>query len=158
MVLDRVPDGENVIGICSGHWSIECTKENRGIHALSPEMQRDSFKTAASRDPLLRWEPSRDRDVTYDVVVFEALPLDRPGFNRKHIKGPIVEYAEDVKAAQYKIKSKLKASTNYYWSVRLRKDDAVSNWSTVSYKYVAFALVATVSGSGSGIFFNFSTP
>ncbi len=157
-VLDRVPGEDKVAGICSGIWDLECTKEIRGVQALSPKMERNSFAAASSRNPLLRWEASDDAEVTYDIVVFEALPLDTLGLKVKYIKGPIVEYARDVKAAQYKLKTELKAATKYYGSVRLRKGGTVSSWSTVSYRYAAFLLVAAVWGSGSGIYFNFSTP
>ena len=70
----------------------------------------------------------------------------------------MVEYAEGIKTARFKLKNELKAKTKYYWSVRLRKGKAVSSWSTVSYRYFAFLLVAVVGGSGSGIYFNFTTP
>ena len=158
IALERVPGEKKVVGICSGIWGIECTDEIKGVHALSPEVQRDNFATASSRDPLLSWKPSSDREVTYDIVVFKALLLGRDGWNTRYIRGPIIEYARGIKTAQYKLKNKLKPKTKYIWSVRLRKNDTVSSWSSISYKYFAFLLVAAVWGSGSGVYFNFSTP
>ena len=158
VVLEQIPAGKKVVGICSGIWGIKCTEEIKGVHALSPEVQRDNFAIASSRAPLLSWKPSSDREITYDIIVFEALPLDRVGWNTRYIQGPIVEYARGIKTVQYKLKNKLKAATKYFWSVRLRKNDTVSSWSSISYKYFAFLLVAAAWGSGSGVYFNFSTP
>jgi hypothetical protein len=42
----------------------------------------------------------------------------------------------------------------YYWSVRLRRDGVVSNWSR--YSYFAFYVVGWSSGYGQ--WFSFSTP
>lgn len=157
-VVERIPGEEDAVEICSGGWGIECTKENRGVRALEPAVQRDDFAPAPSLTPLLGWTPSSDPDVTYDVVVFEALPIGRPSLNRSHILGPVVELAQGIEAPRYEIKGNLKPSTNYYWSVRLRKGDTVSGWSTVSYRYFAFLVIAAVSGSGSGVYFGFRTP
>lgn len=159
MVIEGLPKNEGIaVNICGIGWGLDCTKENRGVSPVTPKVFRHDFLVAASRNPTLKWKPATDPDVTYDVVVYEAVALDQMSHGYLWVAGPIIEYETGIKTAHYNLKNKLKANTKYYWSVRMRKDGTVTNWSTISYSYFAFLLVAAVSGSGSGVLFNFSTP
>lgn len=157
-VLETIPSGEKTVRICAPLWGVECTREFRGVRPLFPKVERDDFVVAPSIGPTLEWTPSSDPDVSYDIVMFKALPLNPGRMKSRWVAGPIVEYASAFRTARYTPQKRLKPKTNYYWSVRMRKDDTVSSWSTVSYRYFAFLVVASVMGRGSGIYFNFGTP
>ena len=119
--VERIACGRAIANICSSVWEMECTKENKGVRPLVPPVRRDDFAQAASRTPTLGWKASGDPDLSYDIAIFEARAIDQQGYKTQYIKGPVIEYAEGIKTARFKLKNELKAKTKYYLSVRLRK-------------------------------------
>jgi len=109
-------------------------------------------------DPTVGWHRSSRDDITYDIVIYKALPYEQRGNNRIFVHGPIVEYATHLEEATYTLKRSLEPGSKYFWSVRLRGNDVVSNWSTTSYHSLYFLLLVYGSESGAGVPFNFSTP
>ena len=75
--------------------------------------RRDDFAQAASRTPTLGWKASGDPDLSYDIAIFEARAIDQQGYKTQYIKGPVIEYAEGIKTARFKLKNELKAKTKY---------------------------------------------
>ncbi len=138
--------------ICAEGWGISCTKQFRGITPVRPTEVR-GFKTADRLDPLFQWQPSTDPQVTYDAVIYEA--ADYKGRNgTNYIMGRLTAYRQGLTGPQWQIDRPLTPGQKYYWSVRLRKGETVSNWST--YSFFNFFLIGFSSGSGQ--WFSFAAP
>jgi hypothetical protein len=144
-------------GICAKAWGLECTRNYQGLKPVLPErVNEENFPLVASLTPLLEWEPTKAEGVTYDVAVYEALHLSGveglPG--NRYQQGKIAIYAENLRDPRFQIESALKPGQKYLWSVRMRKGDTVSTWSTTG--FFAFFIVGWASGSGN--WFGFMTP
>ncbi|MCH8348105.1 MAG: hypothetical protein IH901_06400, partial [Proteobacteria bacterium] len=132
MELEEQPWADRGIPICSNDWEITCGKRN-GVNPVTPRIKRMTlFPSVDSSHPTLEWEPlTNNPDITYDIVIFEAIKLKKGyGYER----GRAVEYEEGLSQPSYEIRNSLVPDKRYFWSVRLRNKDAVSIWSTyVSY-------------------------
>jgi hypothetical protein len=53
-------------------------------------------------------------------------------------RGKLVAYAERLPEPRFQPEQPLRPASKYLWSVRLRKDDAVSTWSTTSFSAFMF--------------------
>lgn len=138
--------------ICAEDWGISCTKQFHGITPVRPAEVK-GFNAVDRLDPILQWQPSTDPQVTYDVIVYEA--ADYKGRNgTNYMLGRIAAYRQGLTAPQWQVDRPLLPGQKYFWSVRLRKGDTVSNWST--YTYFNFFLIGFSSGSGQ--WFGFMAP
>ena len=92
-------------------------------------------RTVESLRPTFRWEPSRETNATYDVVVYEMLDSWVPGKE--------VYYREGIVLAEHQMQKPLQPNSAYYWSVRVRRGEDVSGWSRFysGECYLAFAFV-----------------
>lgn len=133
-----------------------------GVTAVSPKTGHPFFPTKVGNlQPILQWESSSQGDETYDVIIFEVLVRDA---KRDIISGEprlaygttgkMVYYRERIKETYHKLEDPLEPSTHYYWSVRVRKGDEVSEWSR--YDYHLEILVAYVHAYNQ--WFYFKTP
>ena len=118
--------------ICDKSWGVPCKNDYTGVVSLSPNTAKQTTPTVSGLQPTFRWEPASGAGVRYDIVIYEAMRY----FNGRQIPGRVVDYAEGLDKPQYQPTSPLKPKTTYYWSVRLRKGDTVSNWTR--YSYTAF--------------------
>jgi hypothetical protein len=157
ILLEREPPLGSVEGlsyICAEGWGIECTKKYHGVTPLSPGMSKGSFTETTSLQPRFEWTPSTNSDVTYDLVLFESVSYSRSGVGFQYLPGRVVQYVEGLKEPTWQADAPLAPGHRYFWSVRLRKDGMVSNWSR--YSYFAFLIFAWTSGYGQ--WFSFTTP
>lgn len=157
----RLMDPEPTLGtfdgmryICAEGWGIECTKKYRGITPLKPETVTTGTSRVADLKPTLEWQPSSEAGITYDLVIYEAFSYSPTGIGNSYMPGRVAIYKEGLEAPSWQSDTPLKPEQRYYWSVRLRHDGIVSNWSR--YSYFAFYLVGWSSGYGQ--WFSFTTP
>jgi hypothetical protein len=153
MKQEEEPGGATSIKyICAEGWGINCTKQFHGITPVRPVEVR-GFSAVDRLDPIFQWQPSTDPQVTYDVIVYEA--ADYKGRNgTNYVLGRIAAYRQGLTSSVWQIDRPLTAGQRYFWSVRLRKGDTVTNWST--YTYFNFFLIGASFGSGQ--WFSFTTP
>jgi hypothetical protein len=139
--------------ICAPEWGVECDRNSQGVKPISPQLSGTEPITVDGLAPRFAWEPSTDTDVAYDLVIFEAASYRR-GSLTQYMPGRQVKYVEGLSSPSYAMEEELKPGTRYFWSVRLRRGDTISNWST--YGYFHFYLVAWATGGGH--WFSFVTP
>ena len=142
-----------VTNICAAsEWGIECDRSHQGVKPLSPDQGTLQYPQTNNLKPRLAWSPVGGKDVTYDVAVYESISSRFTGVDR--MRGALVLYAEALREPFFQIETPLLPGKRHEWSVRLRRGDSVSNWSTTG--YVAFVIVGVASGSG--YWFGFTTP
>jgi len=130
-----------------------------GVTVISPKVGHPNAPTKVeSLQPILKWKPSSQMDVTYDVIIYEGIAT-REGFDivrawPKRAMGKEVYYREGFKETEHKVEDLLKSDNEYYWSVRVRQGEQVSEWSR--YDYLLFGGVAYVKGDN--LLFMFKTP
>lgn len=143
---------KRVVDICAKAWEITCDRTYHGVAAVLPEGTNDRSPKTADLMPQFEWKPSGLQGVSYDVAIFESESLNL--LNTQKERGRLVAYAEGLPETKFRPDKPLEPGKNYLWSVRLRKGDIVSTWTTTS--YFAFLIVAAVSGSGQ--WYAFTTP
>ena len=143
---------KRVMDICARAWEISCDRTYHGVAAVLPEETNERSPKTADLMPRFEWKPSGLPGVSYDVAIFESEPLDLLGTMKE--RGKLVAYAQGLSETKYQPDKPLAPGKNYLWSVRLRKDDIVSTWTTTS--YFAFFIVASFSGTGQ--WYAFTTP
>ena len=143
----------NVTWICGPNWGIDCKGGTTGVAPIYPE-ERDGVVNSLA--PTLKWTPSPQPDVTYDVLVYEdqKIPRNPLGAVMDSLPGRQIYYAEALRDPMVRLDPPLRPGGSYLWSVRLRRGETVSTWST--YGYFHFFLVGWQSGRGR--WFSFSTP
>lgn len=140
--------------ICLEDWGIQCTSRYRGIEPISPEFTIDGFLFTTSLMPTFDWKPSANPKVSYDLAIYEAASYTGTLIHDNYTPGRLAVYEEDIKGSHFTPKEPLKPGTKYFWSVRLRDGDVVSDWSTFGYA----VFVVVYASSGRGLWFGFSTP
>jgi len=151
-----------LVPICAGQgqrWGVVCTREIQGVEPISPELKRRlngsvDFNSIDTTQPTFSWKPLADDSLTYDFVIWQAVAYPMPLGGVQYVPGKVVAYEENLKQPRITLKNPLQPKTKYYWSVRVRKGNVVSTWSTAG--HFVFLLVA--SSSGSGELFAFETP
>ncbi len=113
--------------------STACTWKNvHGVTPIYPKLTVTNIGEVSiteSFQPTFRWEPVEEPDVQYDFIIYESgrLPLHyRP---ENWSVGSEVYYREGLKEAEHKLEEPLKPHRGYYWSVRVRRGENVSDWS-----------------------------
>jgi len=152
--IEQTGTFEQTTGICGTEWGIECTRSNVGVEPIYPELPRNA--TVDSLTPILKWTPSSQAGVTYDVVVYEEqkIPRNFLGVIEDSLPGRRVHYTQGLTQPTLKLRSSLQPGRTYFWSVRLRRGETVSTWST--FGFFDFFIVGWTSGYGQ--WFTFSTP
>jgi hypothetical protein len=150
---ERLGRYRRMTSVCAvAEWGIECDRTNQGVKPLSPAQTTSGFPIVDSLTPRLAWSPVDREGVTYDLAVYES--IGAPILGLKHIRGTLLLYVEALPQPFYQFDTPLARGKRFEWSVRLRREDVVSTWSTTGY-FVFFIIGAA---SGSGNWFEFSTP
>lgn len=139
---------------CSAEWGINCTGKYGGVTPAYPPVETNNFPVVSSLQPTFRWEPSKKDGVLYDLVLYRAVSFSPLGIGGDFLPGQMVEYRQGLGEPSYQSSKPLEPNEKYFWSVRLRRDGIVSNWS--SFSYLNFMIVAYTSGRSS--WFGFATP
>jgi hypothetical protein len=87
-----------------------------------------------SLTPNLSWQQAEGNNVTYDLVLYEAIKEE--GYVTGGyfvVPGPRVYYRKAITRTNHHVEMRLKPNTQYFWSVRVRQDQRVSRWSTYHY-------------------------
>ena len=150
----KLGSSEHARYICAEEWGIECTDKFSGVTPVHPDKTLGNFGEVHSLTPRFEWKPSSNKDVTYDLLIYEAASYSRSGIDIQYMLGRVAVYKEGLKTSTWQLDTPLKPNQQYFWSVRLRQDGVVSNWS--KYSYFGFYVFAWSSGYGK--WFNFSTP
>ena len=151
------PRSDTYLPICEAAWQVDCDDRIIGVKPLRPPQTGSDFPEVENLSPTLEWVGSASEGVTYDVVIYEALPYGLPP-HMSYVQGRMVDYESDISGTTYRVKKALKPHSPYFWSIRLRKGDVISDWSTTSYKKFGFLFVGFISESESRIPFRFETP
>ena len=142
---------------CVLAWGITCTEHYKGVTPKSPVSITASFPKLNTRSPELRWVGSSDPTVSYDLIIHEALAYSKAGSFR-YIHGPKVVYQRDLKEPRYQVATALKPGSKYFWTIRLRKGEVVSDWSSAQDRSFFFLGFVYGWSASHGVPFNFETP
>ena len=117
-----------------------------------------------SLQPILKWKPLSERNMTYDVIIYEGVRVQIPHYflgtklveryENKPMPGKVVYYREDIKEAHHRIEEPLKPNAEYFWSIRTRKGDNVTPWATLDYS----VFYGIGHAAGKNVPFTFKTP
>lgn len=141
-------------GQCHEDWKIECDKRFHGVTPISPDVSQSGFPTLDTLRPEFRWKGCARKDISYDLILYEAAAYAYGGQGvPSYMRGRVVAYEEDLKKPRWQPETPLKPDTRYIWSVRLREGETVSGWSTQSHS--TFLLVYMSWGHGQ--WFQFKT-
>lgn len=106
----------------------------KGIKPIYPAVGNPNMpKAVDSLTPTFRWEPSKEPGVTYDFVVYEGIKEETFRKGTKRAVGRQIYYREGLTGTEHVIEEPLNPDSEYYWSVRTRIGDAVSQWSIYDY-------------------------
>ena len=142
-------------GICHEDWKIECDNTFRGVKPVYPDVTQVGFPLVHDLRPEFSWKPSAGENIRYDLILYEAAAYAVSGAAAtSYMRGRIAAYKEGLKEPYWQPEKPLKQDTKYFWSVRLRDGDTVSEWST--HGHFIFLIVAMSSGYGQ--WFQFKTP
>lgn len=104
---------------------------------------------------MLRWEPWREPNATYDLVIYEGIKTTTSlGRVIQAGVGREVYYREGLIETAHKLQEPLKPNTQCYRSVRVRRGDKTSPWST--YDYDEYYVIGYYKGRS--LPFTFRTP
>ncbi len=163
MELEEEPTGGSryTAHVCNKVWEVACGERYRGVTPLDPVVGQLSdvighltFPNVDNLHPTLKWSASDKAGVGYDVILYEAIQYETANGRVALLRGSIADYAENLRDAEYRPTNPLKPGTRYLWSVRLRKDDKISTWST--YRYDHFFVLGF--SRANNLFFSFKTP
>ncbi len=103
---------------CGSVWGVQCQNDFIGVGPVNAAIAGVS------------WMPSTNSGVTYDLVVYEMVRFMYCGlFGPVKMPGHRVVYRENISGNSFVFDQALNPNATYYWSVRLRKGDRVTNWS-----------------------------
>jgi len=126
-----------------------------GVKPLYPEVGNPRFPTETeSLRPTFRWEASAYPDATYDFIVYEGVRIESFMEGVKRSVGKEIYYRQGLTGTEHTIEETLKPDSDYYWSVRVRRGETVSEWAL--YDYTLFLGTAYVHAGNQP--FIFKTP
>ena len=92
-------------------------------HGVTPISPRAKLPTAVETlQPTFRWKPAAEGDVRYDFIILESHPYEE-------VVGREVYYREGLQEPEHTLEVSLQPDREYYWSVRVRHGQEVSEWS-----------------------------
>ena len=101
-----------------------------GVTPISPKGGLSSWSrrplTVESLEPTFRWEPVPEQDARYDFIIYESHGITAA-------VGREVYYREGLQEPEHTIEVELKPKREYFWSVRMRRGEEVSEWSRYTY-------------------------
>ena len=139
--------------LCAEGWKLVCPKDFTGSTPQAPTDGK-GFDLVTSLRPEFRWNASADSAVTYDLALYEAASYGQDAFSKQYTEGRLVTYVKGLTQPAWQPEQALEPDRRYYWSVRLRRGEDVSSWST--YSYFSFFIIGFSSGHGQ--WFRFITP
>jgi len=105
-----------------------------GVTPISPEPGSFDWTgrptAVESLQPTFRWEPVDERDARYDFVIYESHSVLFAAVGRE------VYYREGLTEPEHTLEVPLQPNREYYWSVRVRRGEEVSEWSRFDYTQV----------------------
>ena len=128
-------------------WIAGCTT----IHGVKPINPKIHGAEVSGIQPVFRWKPSPEPDITYDLIIYERLQV---GPQSQPMVGKVVYYREGIRGIDHMIEEPLKPSTEYYFSLRTRQDGRISAWS--NYDFMAYFVFGHVISRN--VLFSFKTP
>ena len=100
-----------------------CTRTT--IHGITPTSISWSDRPRETLQPAFRWEPVAGADVRYDLIILESLvPRYSPGVGKE------VYFREGLQEPEHTLEVSLQPDREYYWSIRARRGEKVSEWSS----------------------------
>jgi hypothetical protein len=133
------------VSVALGIWLLAgCWTSFHGQRPITPGVG----DTVDTLQPTLRWEPSEEAGVTYDVRV-------QPNLTSETFRDPndIPFLREGLREPFCRVDAALKPGHEYVWAVRVRRGDEITAWSSYDRSY--FALLFW--GSTRGIRYSFLT-
>lgn len=121
---------ENIVPICSSEWGVSCSLARQGLIPVLPTKTRGPNFLIMEPLPRFEWTPSKLQDVTYDIALFNAVM-----WHGKPYRGRMIAYQQGIEQSSWQLNSGLEPGRAYFWSVRLRKGNAISTWSTHTASY-----------------------
>ena len=111
-----------------------CSSTFYFVEPIYPEVVRpDDPKIVDSLKPTFQWKPLEEKDVTYDLIVYEAIIEETFWKTIRRTVGREIYYREALEMPNHRIEKLLKPDTEYFWSVRTRQGDKVSKWAIYDY-------------------------
>ncbi len=106
------------------------TTTTHGITPISPRAGMSYWThqppVVETVQPTFRWEPVAESNARYDFVIFES-------YDYKAVVGRKVYYKEGLQEPEHTLEVSLQPDRKYYWSVRVRRGEEVSDWSRFDY-------------------------
>jgi len=150
----RIGTYQLIQNACSADWGVDCSGKFAGVTPAYPPVESNNFPVVTSLHPTFKWEASSLDDVLYDWVLYRVVGFSPMGIGGRYLPGKVVEYQQGLDKPVIQPSSPLDPGEKYYWSVRLRREGIVSNWSRFS--YLNFMIFGYTSGHSS--WFGFTTP
>jgi hypothetical protein len=111
-----------------------CTRYH-GLRPVEPSVSRPAhYKKVDSLQPTLAWRASPEPGARYDLAICPSESATLLA-GRTGSPGDAVYYREGLEQTSHKVETPLAPGTKYLWSVRVRSDQGVSDWSTYDYLY-----------------------
>ena len=151
---ERLGEFAGMLPACHARFAITCSDRFHGVTPTAPEVETAGFPPVQTLQPEFAWQGSADTGIHYDIVLYEAATYTINQVTDFYARGRLAAYAEDIAATSWRPEKPLKPGTRYFWSVRSRDGEVVSDWATQT--YFSFAIVAWSSGFGQ--WFQFQTP
>ncbi len=120
-----------------------------GVTPISPEAGRDP--AVETLQPTFRWEPVAEQDARYDFIIYESYGGVIAAVGRE------VYYREGLQEPEYTLEDPLQPKHKYYWSIRVRRGEEVSEWSRFDFR-PAIGCVPAPRSEHEYPFFRFRTP
>jgi hypothetical protein len=127
-------------------WIAGCTT----VHGVKPIYPKIYGAEVSSTQLVFKWKPSPEPDISYDLVIYERLNV---GPQNQPMAGRVVYYREGIRGTEHMIEEFLRPNSEYYWSLRTRRDGATSAWS--NYDFMAYFVIGHVISRN--VLFSFKT-
>ncbi len=91
-------------------------------------------KGVDSLQPTLRWDPTPEHDVTYDLIIYKGVKVKTQWWAGSiWSEGREVYYRQALKEPEHTVEEPLEPDTVYYWTIRTRRGEKVSEWASYDY-------------------------
>ncbi|MDT8421620.1 MAG: hypothetical protein RQ754_14430 [Desulfuromonadales bacterium] len=105
-----------------------------GLKPVYPDVGNPNMpKQIDSLQPTFKWEASAGSDATYDLIVYEGIKIESFWEGVKRSVGKEIYYKEGLGITEHMIEKPLEPAREYYWTVRTRHGNNVSDWAKYDY-------------------------
>jgi hypothetical protein len=100
------------------------------VEPIYPKVAAPKKKPASveSLQPTLKWKPAAGAE-SYDLIVYQPQTMKTFGEDKERTHLVKVYYRERLTETEHQLETPLLPKSTYYWSVRTRKGEEVSEWS-----------------------------